>query len=138
MSDEVEETEVVDAEGEGLGTRYEVRKISDPEGKHIDCKYFVLDVQHDPIAREALAQYAQVARANGLTALASDLDEWLVLTEYTPLAQVSALDQGYYCSSCGFFENELEIVQSEEDPEGTCQACGCTTGHHTEALVMPK
>lgn len=38
----------------GLEYRYEVYKVSDPEGKHMDCRYFVLDPQHDPVAAKAL------------------------------------------------------------------------------------
>lgn len=58
----------------GLERRYTVRKINDPEGKHDACRYFVLDPQHDPIAREALRHYASLVRP---LALAADLDAWL-------------------------------------------------------------
>lgn len=61
----------------GLERRYEVRKVVDPEGKHDDCRYFVLDPRHDPIARQALAIYANISRAHGSDTLADDLDEWL-------------------------------------------------------------
>lgn len=49
----------------GLEARYRVEKISDPTGKHSDCRYFVLDPQHDPIARTALGLYAHVAAIRG-------------------------------------------------------------------------
>ena len=68
---------MTDEKERGLESRYEVKKIGDSEGKHDECRFFVLDPQHDIIARAALARYAQVARAEGFGALASDLDTWL-------------------------------------------------------------
>lgn len=65
----------------GLEARYRVEKINDPTGKHDECRYFVLDPQHDWIAAAALARYAQIARSEGLTALADDLDRWFAEVE---------------------------------------------------------
>lgn len=65
---------------DGLQARYEVKKINDPDGKHDECRYFVLDPTHDPIARTALAVYAEHARAAGLTELANDLHALLYAT----------------------------------------------------------
>lgn len=62
---------------QGLEHRYDVTRVNDPAGKHDACAYFVLDPQHDPIARHALAVYAFGARGAGYAALADDLDEWL-------------------------------------------------------------
>jgi hypothetical protein len=43
----------------GLYRKYNVSRVDrDPDGKHKDCFYFVLDPAHDPIAREALTLYA--------------------------------------------------------------------------------
>ena len=74
----------------GLEPRYHVEKINDPTGKHDECRFFVLDPQHDPIALAAIARYAQVARAEGYGALADDLTEWvqtlLASAEREPLA----------------------------------------------------
>ena len=61
----------------GLEARYDVRKLKDPTGKHEACAYFVLDPQHDGIARVALQVYANTARANGITQLADDIDQWI-------------------------------------------------------------
>jgi len=61
----------------GLEPRYHVEKIDDPNGKHDDCRYFVLDPQHDPLAREALLRYALLAGQTGNSELARDLREWL-------------------------------------------------------------
>ena len=61
----------------GLEARYEVRKINDTTGKHADCRYFVLDPQHDPIARTAIGHYATSARLDGHEALYRDLMDWI-------------------------------------------------------------
>lgn len=68
-------------QGKGLLHKYDVQRRNDPDGKHDDCRYFVLDPQHDPLARFALAVYADRARAAGYDALATDLDLWLFDTE---------------------------------------------------------
>lgn len=58
----------------GLEGRYEVRKVDDPTGKHDQCRYFVLDPQHDPLAAAALRYYAQRTPHR---ALSRDLHDWL-------------------------------------------------------------
>lgn len=58
----------------GLEARYEVRKINDPTGKHNECRYFVLDPQHDPTARGALNLYAARTPHDRLR---RDLRDWL-------------------------------------------------------------
>lgn len=45
----------------GLFRKFKVERTLDPEGKHDGCRYFVLDPQHDPIAREVLRSYAEIA-----------------------------------------------------------------------------
>lgn len=47
---------------------------SEPGGKHHECFYFVLDVDHDPHAKAALKAYAKSCRAE-YPKLAEDLDE---------------------------------------------------------------
>jgi hypothetical protein len=64
------------AEG-GLERRYHVERLNDESGKHTDCRFFVLDPQHDPLAREALGTYARAAAAAGYQTLATDLYGWL-------------------------------------------------------------
>ena len=63
----------VDEKQTGIIGKYRVERVSDPEGKHSDCWYFVLDPQHDPIAREALLTYATEARDHGYQALHDDI-----------------------------------------------------------------
>ena len=61
----------------GLYGKYYVERLNDPTGKHDNCRYFTLDPVHDPIARYALAHYAEKAMKDGYTDLADDLYEWL-------------------------------------------------------------
>lgn len=61
----------------GLEARYEVTKLNDPTGKHRDCRVFVLDPQHDPIARKVLMEYARLSIADGADQLGVDLIEWI-------------------------------------------------------------
>ncbi len=42
----------------GIINKYIVSRINDPERKHKDCKYFVLDPKHDKYAKMALQAYA--------------------------------------------------------------------------------
>lgn len=60
-----------------LHKKYHVVRLNDDAGKHDKCGYFVLDPYHDPIARIAMSSYVTAARAQGLYALANDLEEWL-------------------------------------------------------------
>lgn len=56
----------------GLYSKFHVTR-HDPDGKHKDCFYFVLDVDHDELALDALAAYANAAELKGYKPLASDL-----------------------------------------------------------------
>lgn len=49
---------LIDPSDLGIIHKFDVKKVNDPEGKHDYCWYFVLDPQHDPHARIALAAYA--------------------------------------------------------------------------------
>lgn len=66
-----------DEQDHGVIQKYTVRRRHDPSGKHDDCWFFVLDIKHDPLAREALAAYAVAAREAGYLALYADLTERL-------------------------------------------------------------
>ena len=59
----------------GLYQKYLVKRRHDPEGKHDDCDFFVLDLVHDKHARPALLAYADSAERDGYQALARDLRE---------------------------------------------------------------
>ncbi|MDE3244478.1 MAG: hypothetical protein KGN80_00210 [Acidobacteriota bacterium] len=59
----------------GLYRKFEVRRTdgsSEPGGKHENCRYFVLDLDHDPHAASALDAYAWSCRKD-YPALANDL-----------------------------------------------------------------
>lgn len=62
---------------EGLTPRYDVQRLNDPEGKHDDCRYFVLDPRHDSYARSVLAVYAQEVDNAGYKKLAAEIMGWL-------------------------------------------------------------
>lgn len=70
------------AEGLDPEGRYDVKRRNDESGKHEHCRYFVLDLTHDPLAHAALCEYARVAMASDRLALAHDLVELLATTEY--------------------------------------------------------
>lgn len=55
-----------DGRYEGIYPRgkYDVRRKSDPEGKHDNCWFFVLDIKHDPHAVTALTAYAESCGEN--------------------------------------------------------------------------
>jgi hypothetical protein len=59
----------------GLYHKFDVTRTdgsSAPGGKHENCRYFVLDLDHDPFADECLRIYAQQCRRNFPT-LADDI-----------------------------------------------------------------
>jgi hypothetical protein len=60
----------------GIYRKYEVRRVSDPTGKHDDCDYYVLDPTHDPFAIPAMRAYASACEAE-YPQLAADLREWI-------------------------------------------------------------
>jgi hypothetical protein len=64
------------ADETGLEDRYEVRRRTDPVGKHAGCRYFVLDPQHDRAARLALWHYAEAVEPTNLV-LAREICAWL-------------------------------------------------------------
>lgn len=63
MSDLPERDTTIPTAQQGLFRKFDVRRTdgSDaPGGKHHGCRYFVLDMDHDPYARVALSAYADV------------------------------------------------------------------------------
>ena len=57
----------------GMYRKYFVRRLDDFAGKHKNCCYHVLDIDHDPHAIPALEAYADSAEADGFTELAADI-----------------------------------------------------------------
>ncbi len=59
---ELKEENGKSADEQGLYKKFEVKRVdgSDaPGGKHDGCRYFVLDLDHDPHAKAAMSAYAQ-------------------------------------------------------------------------------
>lgn len=65
---------------DGLYRKYSVIRLNDPDGKHHDCPFFVLDPAHDPFAWFALALYMTSCRETR-PQLASDLQNILDNTD---------------------------------------------------------
>ena len=63
----------------GLFPKYTVSR-TERSDKHINCDYFVLDLTHDPIAREAAMHYAALCRETR-PQLSADLFSALTGTE---------------------------------------------------------
>jgi len=60
----------------GLYKKFNVTRTdgeSRPGGKHDGCSYFVLDLTHDPFARDAALQYCESAELSGWEKLAMEL-----------------------------------------------------------------
>lgn len=47
-----------------------------PGGKHEGCEYFVLDVTHDPYAKDALVAYSKACAVSHPT-LSDDIQRWI-------------------------------------------------------------
>ena len=43
----------------GLYRKYKVDRLGDVDGKHNNCQYFVLDLDHDPHALPAIKAYIE-------------------------------------------------------------------------------
>lgn len=85
----------------GLENRFKVERLT-PSSRgidHSDCQYFVLDPQHDHIARQVLRVYATTAREEGFEALADDLEKWVGGIKETV----------FYCDECG-----RKMIESSE------------------------
>jgi len=61
----------------GLYEKFTVIRNEDPLGKHHECHYFVLDLDHDKFAKAALITYADLCR-HDFPELAKDIREWIV------------------------------------------------------------
>lgn len=56
----------------GFYTKYAVKRLNDPTGKHRECEYYVLDLVHDRHAAPAMLAYSDSCEAE-FPALANDL-----------------------------------------------------------------
>lgn len=72
-------TDVLDDKKRGLYGKYEVKRkdgSSDAFGKHANCEYFVLDLDHDKHAKAAIRAYAASCKKE-YPELAKDLRKML-------------------------------------------------------------
>jgi hypothetical protein len=60
-------------EQRGIYGKYRVERVGGTPGKHDECFYYVLDLDHDPFALPALRAYADSCRER-YPELAADLD----------------------------------------------------------------
>lgn len=107
------------AEEQGLFHKFDVRRVdgSDaPGGKHHGCRYFVLDVDHDPHAVDALIAYANACEKTH-PALATDLrDYWCIPTPPSPLPVTITPDMvlaGCLATHPALFRNGLEPLPGD-------------------------
>jgi len=61
----------------GLYRKWSVERLDDVEGKHDNCVLFVLDINHDPYAIAALAEYISTCK-DKFPKLAKDLNQLLL------------------------------------------------------------
>lgn len=111
----------IPAEQQGMFRKFDVRRVDgsdQPGGKHHGCTYFVLDVDHDPCARPALAAYAAACEATH-PALAADLrTKWGAVPAAQP-APGDALDEAMRerDEAEDFIDAMLDEVLGHERPE---------------------
>ena len=91
-----------------LYDKYEVkRRDGDPTGKHVDCFYYVLDLEHDLFALPALYAYA-LACQHEYPQLAADL--FLRIDRDIGLDQARALHEELLR---GLVEDEVRTIYEE-------------------------
>jgi hypothetical protein len=73
----------VDDKEHGLYDKYAVSRNDDPEGKHDNCMFFVLDLDHDPHALPAIKAYIESCESE-YPMLAADLTIALIHRTDTP------------------------------------------------------
>lgn len=65
----------------GFYNKYYVERLNDDSGKHDDCRYFVLDLNHDRHAIPALKAYIDSCR-DDYHDLAQDLERLLYIYDH--------------------------------------------------------
>lgn len=94
------------AEQQGLFRKFDVRRVDgsdQPGGKHHGCRYFVLDVDHDPRAHAALTAYAAACESSH-PKLAADLrSKWGAAPTTQPAPQQEAQEPDFW-TVCAQYE----------------------------------
>ena len=87
------------AEQQGVFQKFEVRRTdgsSAPGGKHHNCRYFVLDVDHDALAKPALQAYAAASAATHPD-LSADMVKRFDLAPVRPVAVPECCGSSEFC-----------------------------------------
>lgn len=87
----------IPAEQQGLFRKFDVRRVDGtdkPGGKHHGCTYFVLDIDHDPCARPALAAYAAACEATHPALSAALRTKWGAVPAAQPAPQQEPIKKG--------------------------------------------
>jgi hypothetical protein len=71
---------MTDDKKRGLYRKFRVTRVHDPEEKHKDCLFFVLDLDHDPHALPAIKAYIESCEVEYPT-LGADLAIQLIKRE---------------------------------------------------------
>ena len=116
----------VPAERQGLFRKFDVRRVDgsdQPGGKHHGCRYFVLDVDHDPRAHAALTAYAAACESSH-PKLAADLrSKWGAAPTTQPAPQQEAQEPvWWYVTGCGRLLDEHEAKTEAKHIGGTARA----------------
>lgn len=108
-------TENTTGDTRGLYGKFTVARTdgkSAPGAKHHGCRYYVLDLDHDPHALPALRAYAESARIDH-PALARDLDRLADDVDYNREAMRADDEQCTYCE--GWFPRPVYLHHAEID-----------------------
>lgn len=93
-------------------------------GKHHECQYFVLDIDHDPHAKAALLAYADSCKAD-YPLLANDVRALAILAPKRYTDSLTA-PGGYSCPDCG-----MKIVVGDS-------VCPKTRKQHARPFSIPR
>ena len=109
------------AEQQGLFRKFDVRRTDGSSargGKHEGCEYFVLDVDHDPHAKAALAAYASAVGATH-PQLAEDMRQRYGLPAHQPTADVELQPGAVPPAQAGLADAQIDRLLSTAIPGGS-------------------
>jgi hypothetical protein len=95
----------------GWYRKYDVKRLNDPNGRHADCEYFVLDLEHDAHSTPALLAYADAAEAK-YPALAADIRRRVGAHSPEPRSETATA-----CDECAELRKIIEAGRSAHNEE---------------------
>lgn len=136
------------AEQQGLFRKFDVRRLDgsdQPGGKHHGCRYFVIDVDHDPHAKAALNAYATACQITH-PGLARDLREnWGAEPVSAPSMRELIADDAYAATfqSVGQYRKALLAKYGQNtaccnNPSQCWEPCGELGNSLDHAAIAPK